>query len=51
MTTAYLGTKLEGGGDVETSIWDGKVFELERPFLVGLNTVATKAMLQVDYSN
>ena len=27
-TTAYLSTKLKGGGVVETSIWDGKLFRL-----------------------
>ena len=27
LTTAYLSTKIEGGGDVETSIRNGKVFE------------------------
>ena len=35
MTTAYLSTELEGGGDIETSIRDGKVFEPEWPYLVG----------------
>ena len=27
LMTAYLITKLKGGGDVKTSIWNGKVFE------------------------
>ena len=27
VTTMYLSTNLEGGGDVETSIWNRKLFE------------------------
>ena len=49
MTTTYLSTKLEGGGDVETSILKGKVFEPELPDPVGPNPVATKAILQAEY--
>ena len=40
---------LEGGGDVETSIWNGKVFELAWPDPVGPNPAATKAMLRAEY--
>ena len=46
LTMAYLSTKIEGGGDVETSIWNRKVFELAWPDPVGPNVAATKAMLQ-----
>ena len=49
MTTAYLSTKIEGGGDVETSIRNGKVFEPAWPDPVGPNPAATKAMLQAEY--
>ena len=49
LTTAYLSTKLEGGGDIETSIRNGKVFKPPWPDPVGPNPVATKAMLQVEY--
>ena len=49
LTTAYLSTKLEGGGDVETSIRNGKVFEPPWPDPVGPNPAATKAMLQAEY--
>ena len=51
MTTSYLSTKLQDGGDVETSIMNRKVFDLAWPDSVGLNTVATKAMLQGYYNN
>ena len=27
LTTAYLSMKLEGGGDIETSIWNGTFFD------------------------
>ena len=47
--TAHLSTKLKGGGDVETSIRNGKVFDLAWPDLVGPNPVAMKAMLQAEY--
>ena len=49
LTTAYLSTKLEGGGDVETLIWNRKVFEPAWLDLVGPNPAATKAMLQTEY--
>ena len=49
LTTAYLSTKLEGGGDVETSIRNRKVFEPAWPDLVGPNPAATRAMLQAEY--
>ena len=48
-TTAYLSTKLEGGGNVKTSIWNGKVFNPAWPDPVGPNAAATKAMLQAKY--
>ena len=46
--TAYLSTKLEGGGggDVETSIRNGKVFDPAWPDLVRPTPDATKYMLQ-----
>ena len=49
LTTAYLSTKLKGGGDVETSIRNGKVFKPAWPDPVGPNPAATKAMLQAEY--
>ena len=49
LETAYLSTKLEGGGDIETSIRNGKVFDPAWPDPVGPNTAATKAMLQAEY--
>ena len=49
LTTAYLRTKLEGDGDVETSIRNRKVFEPPWPDLVGPKPAATKAMLQAEY--
>ena len=49
LTTAYLGTKLEGGGDIETSIRNGKVFEPAWPDPVGPNPASMKAMLQAEY--
>ena len=49
LTTAYLNTKLEGGGDVETSIRNRKVFEPAWPDPVGPNAATTKAMLQAEY--
>ena len=42
-----MSTKLEGGGNVETSIWKGKVFELAWQGPVGPNPTVTKFMLQV----
>ena len=48
LTTIYLSTKLEGSGNVETSIRNGKVFEPAWPDPVGPNPAATKAMLQAD---
>ena len=47
--TAYLSMKLEGGGDVKTSIRNGKVFEPAWPDPVGPNPAATKSMLQLEY--
>ena len=47
--TAYLSTKLEGGGDVKMSIRNGKVFDPAWPDPVGPNPAAIKAMLQVEY--
>ena len=49
LTTAYLSTKLEGGGKVETSNRNRKVFEPPWPDPVGPNPAATKTMLQVEY--
>ena len=49
LTTAYLSTKLEGGGKVETSIRNGKVFKPPWTDLVGPNVAATKALLQAEY--
>ena len=45
----YLSTKLEGGGNVKTSIRNGKVFEPPWPDPVIPNMAATKAMLQAEY--
>ena len=45
----YLITKLEGGGDVETSIRNGKVFETAWTNHVVPNPYATKAVLQAEY--
>ena len=42
--------KLEGGGDIKTSIQNGKVFEAEWRDPVGPNTESTKSMLQAEYS-
>ena len=49
LTTAYISTKLESGGDVETLIRNGKVFEPTWPDPIGPNPAATKAMLQAEY--
>ena len=49
MRTTYLSTKLEGGGNVETSIRNGKVFETTWTDLVGSNPAATTAMIQAEY--
>ena len=49
LTTAYLSTKLEGGGDVKTSIRNGKVFKPPWPDPVGPNVAATKAIVQAEY--
>ena len=49
LMTAYLSTKFEGGSNIETSIWDVKLFEPVWPDLVGPNPAATKAMLQAEY--
>ena len=49
LTTAYLITKLEGGGDVKPSIWNGKVFDPAWPEPVGPNPAPTEAMLQAEY--
>ena len=49
LTTAYMSTKIEGGGDVKMLIRNGKVFEPAWPEPVGPNPAATKAMLQAEY--
>ena len=49
LTTAYLNTKLKGGGDVETWIRNGKVSDPAWPDPVGPNPASTKAMLQAKY--
>ena len=49
LRTTYLSTKLEGGGNVETSIRNGKVFETTWTDLVGSNPAATTAMIQAEY--
>ena len=49
VTTEYLITNLKGGGNVETSIRNRKVFDPEWPDPVGPNTEAMKAMLQAEY--
>ena len=49
LTTMYLSTKLEGGGDVKTSIQNGKVFEPPWQDPVRPKPAATKAMLQEEY--
>ena len=49
LITAYLSTKLKGGGDVEMSIRNGKVFEPVWLYPVGPNAAATKAMLWAEY--
>ena len=49
LTTAYLSTKLEGGGDLKTSIRNRKVFEPAWSDPVRPNPAATKAMLQAEY--
>ena len=49
LTTAYLSTNLESGGDVETLIMNRKVFEPAWPDPVRTNPAATNAMLQAEY--
>ena len=49
LNTAYLSTKIEGGGDVKMLIQNGKMVELAWPNPVVPNTEATKAMLQAEY--
>ena len=49
LTTAYLSTNLKGGGKVETSIRNEKLFELAWPDPVGPTPTSTKAMLQAEY--
>ena len=49
MTTAYLSTKLKGGGDVKTPIRNGQVFEPAWPDPVGPTPAATKSMIQAEY--
>ena len=49
LTTAYLSTKLEGGGDVKTLIRSRKVIELEWSDPVRTYPAATKALLQAEY--
>ena len=45
----YLSTKLEGGGDVETLIRNGKSFYTAWTNPVGPNPETMKAMLQAEY--
>ena len=49
LKTAYLSTKLKGGGDVETLIRDGKLFQPAWTDPVRPKPAATKAMLQAEY--
>ena len=49
VTTAYLTTKLEGGGDVKMLIRNGKVFDPAWPDPVRTTPEATKSMLQAEY--
>ena len=49
VTTVYLSTNIEGGGDIKTSIRNSKLFEPEWSNPVGPNLEATKAMLQAEY--
>ena len=49
MTTVYLSTKLEVGGDIETSNRNGKVLDPALPYPVGPTPEATKAMIQSEY--
>ena len=42
VTTVYLSTKLEGGSDIETLIWNRKVFESALPDPIGPNPAAKK---------
>ena len=49
MTTAYPSKKLEGGGDVEILIINGKVFEPVWPDPVEPTPKAMKAMIQAEY--
>ena len=46
---AYLSTKIEGGGDVETSIRNRKLFKPAWLDPFEPNPAATKAMLQAEY--
>ena len=49
VTTSYLSMKLEGGGDVDTSIRNRRVFKSAWTDPVGPNPEATKAMLHAEY--
>ena len=49
LTTAYLSTNLKAGGDVETSIWNIKLFKPAWPNPTVLTEESMKAMLQVEY--
>ena len=49
LTTAYLSTKLKGGGDVKTSIRNRKLFKPTWPDPFGPNPAATKPVLQAEY--
>ena len=49
LTAAYLSTKLEGGGDVETSIRNEKVFDPAWTDPVRPNPAAMKSMIQAEY--
>ena len=49
VTTAYLSTKLEGDGDVETSLQNWKFFEPSWMNPTGPDPESMKSMLQAEY--
>ena len=49
VTTAYLRTRLEGGGDAEMSIRNGKLFDLAWPDPVRPTPDSMKAIIQAYY--
>ena len=49
LTTAYLSTKIERSGDIETSIRKGRVFEPSWPDPVRPNPESTESVLQAEY--